>query len=281
MSNEIHGDRTSFLGITMGTTFLIGLLLAVLPISANSIGISAYAEENRVKGDVQGRADHANGNNGNSTQTSYGSSEEHRQYKNSTDNNAVNEGKSHSKVEEKRMQYASKTAEERHKEHLAMQGSVVGPYSTNMNYTLTANGNATSVSDNSTSTTASVSLELSVWKSTKGLVSMDIMNGTITIGNGTISIQNGHAYYLIHNHQVRVLGFITDTTAISSNGGQGNETTSTSLKVLKLHTGSDKIEGKVLPPSSSNQPLQISIVSPQSKLASEWFLQMDGEVKPG
>jgi hypothetical protein len=107
------------------------------------------------------------------------------------------------------------------------------------------------------------------------------MNGTITIGNNTSPIQNGHAYYLIHNHQIRVLGFITDTTTISGNDSQGNNTASTGLKVLKLHTVNDKNEGNVLPTPSSNQPLQISIVSPQSKLASEWFLKMDGEVKAG
>ena len=280
MSNKIY-DRAGLLRITMGVALLTGLLLAFLPISANSIGISAYAAENEVQNDVQGRQAHAVGHNGNSTQTSHGSSNEHRQYKNSTDIGAMNEGKTHSKVEEKRMKYASKTAEERHQEHLTMHSSVAGPYSTNMNYTLIANGNATSVSDNSTSTTSSVSLELSIWKSTKGLVSMDIMNGTITIGNNTSPIQNGHAYYLIHNHQIRVLGFITDTNTISGNGIQGNETASMGLKVLKLHTVSDKNEGNVLPTSSSNQPLKISIVSPQSKMASEWFLKMDGEVKLG
>jgi hypothetical protein len=265
----------------MGITFLTGLLLAFLPISANGVGISAYAAENEVHNDEQGRQAHANGDNGKSTQTSHGSSNEHTQYKNSTDTATMNEGKTHSKVEERRMQYANKTAEERHKEHLMMHSPVAGQYSINMNYTLIANGNATSISDNSTSTISYVSLDLSIWKSTKGLVSMDIMNGTITIGNNTSPIQNGHAYYLIHNHQIRVLGFITDTTTISGNDSQGNKTASTGLKVLELRTVNDKNEGNVLPTSSSNQPLQISIVSPQSKLASEWFLKMDGEVKAG
>jgi hypothetical protein len=93
--------------------------------------------------------------------------------------------------------------------------------------------------------------------------------------NETIPIHNGHAYYLIHNHQFRVLGFITDTNATSSNA-QGN---ATSLKVLTLIAGGDKTEGNVLPTSNSGTPLQISILSPQSKLASEWFLNMNGDVK--
>lgn len=112
---------------------------------------------------------------------------------------------------------------------------------------------------------------------------MDVMNGTINIGgNQTVSIHDGHAYYLISNHQVRLLAYIKDTNNTLSSNSHGNETTSSSgAKLLKLiakvHSNAD--ETNVLPTSASDKPLQISILSPQSKLASEWFLGMTGEVK--
>jgi hypothetical protein len=268
MSGKITGT-TSRIGT--GTAILIGLLLVAIPVAGVAHN-TAYATGNST----QSNEGSSHGNNGD--QTLHGSSDEHRQYGNSTSNGPMgDEGKGHSKADEKRMEYASETAKERHDEHMAMHSPTVGPYGANMNYTLTADGTATSVSDNSTSTKASVSLELSVWKSTKGLVSMDIMNGTITIGNETIPVHNGHAYYLVHNHQFRVLGFIVDT----SSGSSGNGTTSMNLKVLKLVAGGDKSEGSILPASSSGAPLKITILDPQSKLASEWFLKMNGEVKLG
>lgn len=278
MSGKITGDRSIASGIGRGTAVLIGLLLIAIPITMAAHN-TAYAAGNAMQSNEG--SSHSNNGNGNGNQTLDGSSNEHRQYGNSTGNGAMNNDQAHSKADEKRMEYASETAKERHDEHLATHSPTVGPYSANMNYTLTAEGTATSVSDNSTSTKASLSLELSVWKSTKGLVSMDIMNGTINIGNETIPVHNGHAYYLIHNHQFRVLGFIVDTNSTSGNGSQGNETASMNLKVLKLFAGGDKSEGNVLPTSSSGTPLKITIVDPQSKLASEWFLKMNGEVKLG
>jgi hypothetical protein len=272
MSGKITGIRSR---IGIGTAVLIGLLLIAIPV-AGAAHNAAYAAGNATQSKEESW--HGNKGNGNGNQTSYGSSNEHRQYGNSTGNGSMgDEGKGHSKADEKRMEYASETAQKRHKEHISMHSSTVGPYAANMNYTLTADGTARSVSDNSTSISSSVSLDLSVWKSTKGLVSMDIMKGTINIGNETIPVHNGHAYYLIHNHQFRVLGFIVD----KSNGNQGNETASTNLKVLKLVAGSDKTGKNVLPTASSDAPLKINILSPQSKLASEWFLKMDGEVKLG
>lgn len=285
MSNK-KGKKTEGLSrITIGASVLIGLLLVILPISSTHGQTTAYAAGNDQSQDNE-HGKSANDNSANQTgmgnetasATPGAMGEEHRQYGNSTAA-TNNEGKEHSKAEQKRMEYASETAKERHDEHLATHSPTVGPYTANMNYTLTASGTATSVSDNSTSTNASISLDLSVWKSTTGLVSMDIMNGTITIGNETIPIHNGYAYYLINNHQFRVLGFITDTDSTSN--GQGNQTASASVQVIKLTTRADKTEQNVLPTSSSGGALKISILSPQSKLASEWFLKMDGEVKLG
>lgn len=295
MPKEQGKTKRELSGITIGAAFLIGLLVIAMPFGSVPAQITAYAagndDNNNQSQDVNGhgRSGAGNGAMNSGNQTSSSSSaypgsqgEEHRQNGSSTAAMS-DEGREHSKADEKRMQYASETAKERHEEHLAMHSPIAGPYAANMNYTLTATGTATSVSDNSTSTNASISLDFSVWKSTKGLVSMDIMNGTITVGNETIPIHNGHAYYILNNHQFRVLGFITSDTNTNSTSstGQGNQTASASIQMIKLVSKADKTGQNVLPTSSSSAPLKVSILSPQSKLASEWFLKLNGEVKSG
>lgn len=292
--NEVS-NRSS--RIAIGAMLLAGLLIVMLPITANGNHITAYAVGNDTQSNGQVKSDHNNEQGGMGNQTAMGNQtmtlpQEHHNERNMQDGNSTlrstmsgDDNRLHSKAEEMRIQYINETANDIHRGHLGMHAPIAGPYKANMNYTLDASGNATAISDNSTSKSASISLNLSTWKSTRSLVSMDIMNGTITIGgNQTVSIHDGHAYYLISNHQVRLLAYIKGTDNTLGSNSHGNETSpSSGAKLLKLiakvHNNAD--ETTVLPTSASDKPLQISILSPQSKLASEWFLGMTGEVKQG
>ena len=153
--------------------------------------------------------------------------------------------------------------EERHMKHLAEQAPMTAPYMASMNYTLAANGKGTSISDNSTSADVTLSMKLSVWKSTEGIVSMDLMSGMIKIGeNETHDILAGNALYLIKAHRMVVFGFITEDHGIKP------------LKLKAMVSSDTK-----LPATKSTNSMQLDILSPQSKLSSKWFLNMHGEVK--
>ena len=166
------------------------------------------------------------------------------------------------------------------------QSATVGSYTVGMDYILNAKGSAIPISDdssgtsslsNSTGTTtptnstaasnlddsadvdATISLNLSVWKSTKGLVSFKVTKGMIMIGDETYEIHSGKAIYILKAHKVIVTAFTED------NG-----------KPLKLKA--IVLEDTTLPATLSDPALQLDILNPQSKLASKYFLEMGGEI---
>ncbi len=167
-----------------------------------------------------------------------------------------------------RAQEAKEKAGEMHQRHLEKQEHFMGSYTSNLNYTFTADGNATSISDKSRSENVTVSMNLSVWKSTPGLVAMDVMNGTIQIGeNETYDIDTGHARYVINAHKILIFAHIAEGTA-------GNSTHSKLVKLMATVP-----EDVQLPAEGSGSALESEILSPQSKVTSKWFLNMHGEIR--
>ena len=233
----------------------------------NSTGIGSDDRENSTN-DHPNNATSDNGRDNNQTGSS-SSDEGHHHH--GEDHDSV-EGHGHSAYE-REQNYVNETAESRHHEHLSFNETFSGPYTSNSNYTVTATGNATAISNESMIENASLTLHLSVWKSTHSVVSMDIMNGTIKIGNNQTQIYSGHAYYLLHHPRLLIYGFIVDKGI----GSAGNSSSSEhSVRLLKLFMSAD---GGSLPVSSSDPPLQVTVLDPESKVASEWFLDMSGQVQ--
>lgn len=158
-------------------------------------------------------------------------------------------------------QHVKVSAEQRHTENLATRAPVTEPYVADLRYGLTAEGAAARISDNS-SAKVNLSLDLSVWKSTDTLVSMDIMNGTLQLDDDAVAIHSGHAYYLPYARQVRVIAYIVEDPG---------EDPALQILVLKARTD----EGR-LPFPDSNEPLGIEILSPQSGLTPEWLMELNG-----
>jgi hypothetical protein len=169
----------------------------------------------------------------------------------------------------KRIDYLSETSMQRHDEHLAQNDQVLAPYKANLNYTLNANGTAIPVGGSSSSPNTSTQLQLSmsVFRSTATIVTIDIMNGTVTTGNGDMkTIQAGFAYYLINMHKFVVFGYIPQKEA-------GNIT---SVQLLELWCTSDN--STMLPSASTNTPLPVKIWSPESRVGNDWEIQASGQI---
>ncbi len=163
------------------------------------------------------------------------------------------------------------------------QSLTASQYTAGMHYVLSAQGTAIPISDDSSSTSnltnttgtttptnttaasnldsadegATISLDLSVRKSTKGLVAFKVMSGMITIGDETYLIDSGKALYILKAHKLIVTAFTEDKG-----------------KPLKLKA--IVLEDTTLPATESDPALQLDILSPQSKLASKYFLEMEG-----
>ncbi len=234
---------------------LMSLLLAAVALTSGS-AISAFADNGNGQKDKSDEKD--------SSMKGQPSGEKNVNATGQSNAQGKDEGKeSHDKgsdAEKERKMQAEKEAEEHHGEHLARNAPIVGPYTANLNYTLTASGIATSISDTSMSKDVTVSLNLAVWKSIKGLVSMDVMGGTIKIGNNESDISSGNAIYLIHAHNLLIFAHTSE-----DNG-----------KIIKLKATAP--EDLVLPAEKSDHALELDVHSPQSKIASEWFLKMQGEI---
>ncbi|MGH9876457.1 MAG: extracellular solute-binding protein [Nitrososphaerales archaeon] len=173
-------------------------------------------------------------------------------------------GDSKSAAEKRGEEYVKVSAAQRHEEHIALGATVTEPYRSNLNYSMFAQGSALRLSNNASSA-AEVFLGLSIWKSTNSLVTMDIMSGTLKLGDDEKQIHSGHAYYLAYARQVRVVAFIVGDTEAAK-----------SLQILTLKA---KVQDGILPALDSDEKLEIQVLSPQSKLASEWIIELDGEIK--
>ena len=165
--------------------------------------------------------------------------------------------------------FIEKSGKEKHREHLAKHG-LSGPYPVDTEYSLTATGTATPISGGD-SESVEISMNLLIWKSNKGIVAMDIVDGTVKIGNYERDIYAGHAFYLIRGGHMLVFAFIVED---GDNSGQDKK-----ISLLKLWAKTQK--GDALPLGDSDSSLKLHILKPQSKLVSQYFLDMDGQLAFG
>lgn len=189
--------------------------------------------------------------------------------------------------------------------------TVAWPYSEYTAYTLEANGTATVIGNGTASESeAEISVDMSIWNTKKNLVSMDIENGTISIDGNSMEFYSGQAHYLPSKGKMLLVGFVivgeeaegtgvpteNQTTTNLNQTSTGNQTSTEippneetaeedeveadgpSLRHVKLWikvTG----EGESIPSEESTESsTTVEVLSPQSKVASMWFLQMEGEM---
>jgi plastocyanin len=136
---------------------------------------------------------------------------------------------------QKRMEYLKETSMQRHIEHVGQHLPNVGGYNSNTVYMLVGNG------------TDKLSLNLSVFKSTNGIVGMDVMGGTVQ----SSTVQAGYAYYLPNMHKFVVYGYVPQKDSMGMSSG---------VELVKLWATAN---GK-LPISQTDTPLQLKVISSAS-----------------
>jgi predicted secreted protein len=155
-----------------------------------------------------------------------------------------------------------------HRQHINLKAQTIEPYNSDLTYNLKANGTATSFDKNSTEN-VSVTMQLAIWKSNEQVISMDIINGTIKIGNNEDeSIRAGNAYYLPIVHMLRIYGLVPYE-------GQNGATYVKMLKVVSTISPSAK---SGLPVQTSDGLSTFSSNPTSSRLDSEYYLKLKGEV---
>jgi hypothetical protein len=190
------------------------------------------------------------------------------------------EHEAHANIPERVRMYAEERGEHIHEEHLAENAPISGVYEADMRYTLTLTGEATSMPHDSMSESMSMSddgsmaeeqhaaeitLDLATWKSTGRVLHLDIIGGSINIGEETITVNAGQLYYITNARVLFAFAVVMP---------EGDED---SMELLRLKAKLPPDNNK-LPAAESDQPLEIDTVSTRTKIGSDWFLHMSGQV---
>lgn len=194
---------------------------------------------------------------------------------NSTTNSSAPTTTMSSSVPARFMMYATETAQKIHSDHLSENAPITRPYTADTKYMLTSTDKAISISDKSNVKDANITLDLATWKSTARVVSMDIMAGSLNIdGQGSLKVLSGQAYYVVNGHVFYVFALVTpqgDNSMSNANNNDNSVYILTMKAILSDHNNQ-------LPTNSYDQPLSINSLSQDSKIASQWFLQGNGQV---
>jgi hypothetical protein len=222
-----------------------------------------------------------------------------------------------------------KKAQKLKQHQLGNETDVSWPYSTNSTYFIEANGTAKAIGANGSSSDAELSVEMSIWKTKKNMVSMDIIEGSIIVDGQTMEFYSGQAHYIPNRDKMLLTGFVivggnTGSELEGSDEGTGDNQTGTTTNQTSTGTNQTSVntnqtsvdtgmnqtstqipqgegvlsedseeegpalrhiklwikvsDGSLATEESSEHEATIQILSPQSKIASKWFLGMNGEM---
>jgi hypothetical protein len=272
-------------GLAVAFVLVFSIVSTIAPIGSQSV----FAEKG---GKSHDKGEKSKERITNQTQTT-SKHDDHKDSKKANENGKIKE-RSMKRAWE---QQVNQTAGEIHKKHLRMNAGFSDGYTSALTYSLQANGTADGLGNSTYEGDVKVSVEMSVWKSTPGQVKMDITGGTLTVDGKSIEVHSGYAHYWAKHNRMLVIAFVveggesldnaesnttnqttninqtlTDTTQSSQDYGLD-----TKVRILKLWLNIQEGSGQ-FPTNDLGQPVKVEVISPQSKLASMWFLEMSGEV---
>jgi hypothetical protein len=94
-----------------------------------------------------------------------------------------------------------------HQRHINANPASPGEYEPDWNYTLVAAGLGHSDEDE---TDVALDADLSVWKSNRALILLDVLGGTVEAGNQTFTVKFGYAIYSLNHDAMRMAALAVD-----------------------------------------------------------------------
>lgn len=114
-----------------------------------------------------------------------------------------------------------------HERHVNANPASPGNYTQGSDYVLAVRGSA---EEDDREAAATVNATMSVWKSTRALILLDLTDGTVDVGNKTYDIAVGYALYSIQHGAMRIVALVVDDDSgevlkLKLRGGaEGNQT---------------------------------------------------------
>jgi len=129
-------------------------------------------------------------------------------------------------------------------------------------FEITASGKATNITDTSQILAATVTLKLEVNKSSKGGALLKVQEGTLKIGEKTYPVEKGRALLSVRSGRIVIHLVLT--------GPEG-----TKLHAILI----GKLTQPIPSPFDVGKTVELWFTKPQSKLAGQFFLELEGTLK--
>lgn len=155
----------------------------------------------------------------NERQDSNSSSESNRHDEEEDDENNSGTGSSiKDTIEEKRKErkeriVSTTSGAEIHERHRNSNPHSPGEYDPGWNYTLEADGTALQAADGESlmqEEDVTIDIDMSVWKSNRAIILLDVLGGTVEIENIDYTVRIGYALYSIQHDAMKVVALATD-----------------------------------------------------------------------
>lgn len=279
--NKKWKNKTAFFAITLVITILLSAIHLVTPTvqaqqqgqgGNGGSGGNGSGDQDRNQTRTQDPSTHQNATSNYQQQQNQNQNQTQQQSPSAQGQHDRNQTRTrdpstHNEIIQERWRNQTQTAsDEIHRMHIGSNAETVEPYVANFNYTLTAEGTAVSFLDSSVIEDASATIQMSTWRSNERIVSMDIVEGTITIGDREETIQAGGVYYLPKIQLLKVYGLV------EYEGDDGN----TYVKLLRITSSLLSVENPL--PTDDSEPSYTFESSTFSRLDAEYYLKMSGAV---
>ena len=266
---EGHGEYEADLGLSndtyTGCEVKVGNLSAIFPTFTVTSDEHDYEDERDEKDDEE----HEDDDERLDSKSSSGSSRHDDEA--DDDNNSARGSSIKDIIEEKRKErkeriVSTMTGAEIHERHRNSNPHSPGEYDPGWNYTLNADGTAMQAADSESlmEEDVTIDIDMSVWKSNRAIILLDVVGGTVEIENNQYTVRIGYALYSIQHDVMKVVALATDD--------EGN--------VSKLRLRGSAVDGDQFPMESGSIDLIFGgDIDQSNNRFEEWGLLAEGTVE--
>lgn len=213
---EGHGDFETELALANGT--YTGCEVEVGGLSATFPSFNVMLHEDEVEDEEddedENEEDDKEHEEDDDSDSSTGSDDDEEDDDDNSGRGSHNEGSADDKRKERKERIVKSTSGVKiHERHRGENAASPGEYKPGWNYTLEAEGTALhEVHDENLmhEANATVNIEMSVWKSNRAIILLDIVGGTVELENQDYTVRIGYAIYSIQHDAMKVVALTTD-----------------------------------------------------------------------
>jgi hypothetical protein len=215
---EGHGEFDADLGLSNDTYTGCEVEVGDLSTAFPTFTVIPDQHEDEDVQDEEDDDEHEDDKEDNDVDSSSGSNRHNDEDVEDDDENSGSGSHSSGSTEDKRKErkeriVSTTSGADVHERHRNANPHSPGEYDPGWNYTLAANGTAVQATDDENlmqEEDATVSLNMSVWKSNKAIILLDVIGGTVEYEDQDYTVRIGYALYSVQHDVMKVVALATD-----------------------------------------------------------------------